>query len=113
MIMTEENESTLNFQVGDRVQLTTSLPYVKTADPMPMLRPPNVVAIGEEGTVMDCRPGGYWGVRFKKGVFLMDGRHLEKVDDAPLQSAEPEASSAEAESAELESMDGDSVDVAG
>ena len=109
--MTEENESTLELQVGDRVRLTASLPYIKTADPMPMLRPPNVVAVGEEGTVMDYRPGGSWGVRFSKGIFLMDGRNLEKVDGAS--ESEPESEETVASSEDDESVEGESVDVAG
>ena len=54
-------------------------PYVKTAEPMPMLRPPNVIRLGEEGTVLDQRPGGYWGIRFEKGAFLMDSKYIEAV----------------------------------
>lgn len=66
------------FAVGDRVRIVTLPPYVKTAEPMPMLRPPNVVSVGEEGVVVDRRPGG-WGVRFAKGMFLMDAQYLEAV----------------------------------
>jgi hypothetical protein len=69
-----------DFQAGDRVRLMNPLPYIKTADPMPMLRPPNVVTVGEEGTIVDRRPGGYWGVRFNKGIFLMESRNLERID---------------------------------
>jgi Protein of unknown function (DUF3148) len=64
---------------GDRVRVTTLPPYVKTADPMPMLRSPNVIQIGEEGIVMDCRPGGYWSVRFAGGTFLIERQHLEVI----------------------------------
>lgn len=103
--MTEENESTLDLQVGDRVRLTVSLPYIKTADPMPMLRPPNVVAVGEEGTVMDYRPGGCWGVRFKKGIFLMASENLEKVEDSE--------SAADESADEPEAVEDESADVAG
>lgn len=66
--------------VGDRVRLVALPPYVKTADPMPMLRPPTVVAVGEEGLVMSRRPGGYWGVRFSNGTFLLDSQYLEVLD---------------------------------
>lgn len=66
-----------SFGVGDRVRLALLPPYVKTADPMPMLRPPNVIQLGEEGVILDRRPGGYWGVRFTQGVFLMDEQYLE------------------------------------
>lgn len=67
------------FAVGDRVRVISLPPYVKTAEPMPMLRPPNVIQVGEEGIVLDRRPGGYWGIRFAKGAFLMESQHLESV----------------------------------
>ncbi|MBF1999915.1 MAG: DUF3148 domain-containing protein [Synechococcales cyanobacterium C42_A2020_086] len=67
------------FTVGERVRVIAIPPYVKTAEPMPMLRPPNVVRLGEEGIVLDRRPGGFWGVRFAKGAFLMDSQYLEAV----------------------------------
>lgn len=70
------------FTVGDRVRVIALPRYVKTAEPMPMLRPPNVIHLGEEGVILDRRPGGYWGVRFTKGAFLMDSQYLESVDAA-------------------------------
>lgn len=66
--------------VGDRVRVISLPPYVKTAEPMPMLRPPNVIQLGEEGIVIDRRPGG-WGVRFGRGMFLMDSQYLEVVEE--------------------------------
>jgi hypothetical protein len=69
------------FNVGDRVRVVALPPYVKTAEPMPMLRPPNVIQLGEEGIVLDRRPGGFWGVRFTKGAFLMDGQYIEALND--------------------------------
>jgi hypothetical protein len=65
------------FSVGDRVRVVALPPYVKTAEPMPMLRPPNVVCLGEEGIVVDRRPGGFWSVRFNRGTFLMDAQYIE------------------------------------
>jgi hypothetical protein len=67
------------FTVGDRVRVIALPKYVKTAEPMPMLRPPNVIKIGEEGIILDRRPGGYWGVRFAKGAFLMDSQYIEAI----------------------------------
>lgn len=65
--------------VGDRVRLVMSPPYVKTAESMPMLRPSEVIQKGEEGIILDRRPGGYWGVRFSRGAFLLESQYLEKV----------------------------------
>ncbi len=74
---------TKEFIVGEKVRVVALPPYVKTADPMPMLRPPNVISLGEEGTVIDRRPGGYWGVRFSKGAFLIDSQYIESLGFAP------------------------------
>lgn len=68
------------FTIGSKVRVVALPPYVKTADPMPMLRPPDVIHIGEEGIVIDRRPGGYWGVRFGRGAFLLDSQYMESVD---------------------------------
>ncbi|MEP0769609.1 regulatory protein SipA [Trichocoleus sp. DQ-U1] len=67
------------FVIGERVRVVTLPPYVKTAEPMPMLRPPDVIQLGEEGVVVDRRPGGYWSVRFARGVFLLDSQFIESV----------------------------------
>lgn len=63
--------------VGDRVRVVELPPYVKTADSMPMLRPPDVIRMDEEGTVLERRSGDYWSVRFERGVFLMETRFIE------------------------------------
>jgi hypothetical protein len=68
------------FAIGEKVRVVIQPPYLKTADPMPMLRPPDMIDLGEEGTVIDRRPGGYWGVRFTKGSFLLDSQYLESAD---------------------------------
>lgn len=65
------------FTVGDRVRLKSQPPYFKTADPMPMLRPPDLISVGEEGVVVEQRPGGYWVIKFERGAFLVDSPYLE------------------------------------
>ncbi|MGB7249208.1 MAG: DUF3148 domain-containing protein [Phormidesmis sp.] len=74
-----------SFQVGDHVKVQTLPPYLKSAETMPMLRPPDLVEIGEEGTVLSRKPGGYLGVRFSRGLFLIDAQYLEVVapEDLP------------------------------
>ena len=69
--------------VGIKVKVINLPTYVKTAEPMPMLRPPDVISIGEEGTVIDRRPGGYWAVRFTKGAFLMEEQYIEVIAPEP------------------------------
>lgn len=68
------------FAIGSKVRVLALPPYVKTAEPMPMLRPPDVIYVGEEGIVLDRRPGGYWGIRFSKGAFLLDSQYIESVE---------------------------------
>ncbi|ASC69724.1 uncharacterized protein XM38_006530 [Halomicronema hongdechloris C2206] len=73
-----------SFAIGDRVRLAQPPPYLKTADSMPMLRPPDLLSVGAEGIVMEHRPGGYWSVRFQPGTFLLDSQYLQKVSpDSP------------------------------
>lgn len=67
------------FAAGDRVQLIIAPPFIKTADSMPMLRPANLIAIGETGTVLARRPSGYWSVRFSNGDFLLEAQYLEFI----------------------------------
>lgn len=74
---------TKEFTVGDKVRVVALPAYVKTAEPMPMLRPPDVIRIGEEGVILDRRPGGYWGVRFAKGAFLIESQYIEAVSVTP------------------------------
>lgn len=45
-----------------------------------MLRPPDVIRVGEEGTVLSREPGDYWSVRMENGAYLLSSQYLEKVD---------------------------------
>jgi len=65
--------------LGCRVRLSQQPPYFKTAEPMPMLRPPDVVQVGEEGTIKGQQPEGYWVVHFQRGDFLVDAQYLESL----------------------------------
>ena len=71
------------FPIGSKVSVVALPPYLKTAEPMPMLRPVDVIHLGEEGIVIDCRPGGYWGVRFTRGAFLIDSQYIESIEKSP------------------------------
>jgi hypothetical protein len=71
---------TTNFAIGSQVRITSLPAYIKTAEPKPMLRPPSVVQIGEQGIVVDRRPGDFWGIKFTNGVFLMEAQYIEAVE---------------------------------
>ena len=61
----------MDFSLGDQVFLAAPLPYLKTADPMPMLRPPDLVSLEEIGEVVAVRGNGNAEVRFQAGTFLI------------------------------------------
>ena len=73
------NEAVNNLKTGDRIKVIALPPYIKTAEPMPMLRPADILTVGEEGTIIDRRPGGYYSVRFASGAFLLDSQYLERI----------------------------------
>ncbi len=66
------------FFVGDQVKVASLPKYLKTAEPMPMLRPPDLIELNEEGVIIDRRPGNYWVVRFRRGTFLIESQYLQK-----------------------------------
>ena len=66
----------MDLSIGDKVSLIVPLPYLKTADPMPMLRPPELVSAEETGIVVGLRPMGVLEVRFRRGVFLIPAEKL-------------------------------------
>ncbi|WP_017714096.1 DUF3148 domain-containing protein [Prochlorothrix hollandica] len=69
-----------SFAIGDRVQLAQRPPYLKTAEPRPMLRPPDLVPLRALGSLVEQRTGNTWVVRFDQGNFLVDTQYLEWLD---------------------------------
>jgi Protein of unknown function (DUF3148) len=69
-----------NFTIGQKVQLQRLPPYVKTAATVPVLQPASSLSIGETGTILDRRPGGYWAVRFLTGSYLLEAAYLIPCD---------------------------------
>lgn len=65
------------FEIGTQVRLRGPLPYLKTADPMPMLRPPDLVDPEETGVVVERRARDQLAVRFRRGTFLLSSSQLE------------------------------------
>ena len=68
---------TVALQIGATVELCRPLRYLKTSDPMPMLRPPDLVDPGEVGTVTAIRMMGQVTVRFRRGSFLIASDDLK------------------------------------
>ena len=70
----------MDFKINQKVKLKAPLPYLKTSENMPMLRPPDLVAIDEIGEVLSLKSPRTVEVKFRRGNFLIDIDKLEKVD---------------------------------
>ena len=70
----------MKFKINQKVKLKAPLPYLKTSENMPMLRPPDLVAIDEVGEVLSLKSPETVEVKFRRGKFLIDIDKLEKVD---------------------------------
>ena len=71
----------MNFQINQKVKLIAPLPYLKTSENMPMLRPPDLVAIDEIGQILSIKSPKSVEVKFRRGSFLIDIDKLELVED--------------------------------
>ena len=70
----------MNLKINQKVKLKSPLPYLKTSENMPMLRPPDLVAIDEIGEVLALKSPETVEVKFRRGNFLIDIDKLEKVE---------------------------------
>ena len=69
----------MKFEIKDKVKLISPVSYLKTSDNMPMLRPPDLVAIDEIGVILSIRSPNTVEVKFRRGSFLIDIDKLEKI----------------------------------
>ncbi len=69
------------FNIGTKIELVRLPTFLKTADPMPMLRPPSVLEIGDIGLITDRKPGNYWVVKFERGSFLLEAGYMQPIGD--------------------------------
>ncbi len=69
----------MEFNIQDKVRLKNPLSYLKTSDNMPMLRPPDLVAIDEVGEIISIRSPDTVEIRFRRGCFLIDINKIEKT----------------------------------
>ena len=69
----------MKFNVNDKVKLIMPLPYLKTSDNMPMLRPPDLVAIDEIGEILSIKSPETVEIKFRRGSFLIDIDRIEKI----------------------------------
>jgi hypothetical protein len=70
------------FEVGETVRLSQRPAFLKSADPMPMLRPPDLIDEGETGVVVELRTLEQRAVRFRRGTFLLTVSQLRCADES-------------------------------
>ena len=68
----------MKFEINDKVKLIAPVSYLKTSDNMPMLRPPDLVAIDEIGEILSFKSPYTVEVKFRRGSFLIDIDKIEK-----------------------------------
>ena len=69
----------MKFNIRDKVKLKNPLSYLKTSDNMPMLRPPDLVAIDEIGEITSIKSPETVEIKFRRGSFLIDIDKIEKT----------------------------------
>ena len=69
----------MKFEIKDKVKLIAPVTYLKTSDNMPMLRPPDLVAIDEVGEILSIKSPDTVEVRFRRGSFLIDIDKIDKI----------------------------------
>ena len=69
----------MKFNIKDKVKLIVPMPYLKTSDNMPMLRPPDLVAIEEVGEIISIKSPSTVEIKFRRGSFLIDTDKIEKI----------------------------------
>ena len=69
----------MKFEIKDKVKLIAPVSYLKTSDNMPMLRPPDLVAIDEIGEILAIKSPDTVEVKFRRGTFLIDVDKIKKI----------------------------------
>ena len=71
----------MKFSIGEKVSLQVPLPYLKTADSISMLRPPDLVSLDEVGVIIGIRSKDVLEVKFRRGNFLIPSERLKILND--------------------------------
>tara|TARA_Y100001968_G_scaffold185005_1_gene169449 strand:+ start:69 stop:290 length:222 start_codon:yes stop_codon:yes gene_type:complete len=66
----------MKFSIGEKVSLQVPLPYLKTADSISMLRPPDLVSLDEVGEIIGIRSNDLLEVKFRRGNFLIPSERI-------------------------------------
>ena len=70
----------MKFSIGEKVSLQVPMAYLKSADTVSMLRPPDLVSLDEVGVIIGIRPKDLIEVRFRRGEFLIPADRLKVIE---------------------------------
>tara|TARA_B100000700_G_scaffold158116_1_gene175369 strand:+ start:712 stop:930 length:219 start_codon:yes stop_codon:yes gene_type:complete len=70
----------MEFSIGDKVKIASPVSYLKTAEPMPMLRPPDLVATDEVGQIIGLDSLDLLKIKFRRGTFLLPRDKVLRID---------------------------------
>ena len=70
----------MDFSIGDKVSVEIPMPYLKTVDTIPMLRPPDLVSLDEVGEICGIRPNGLLEISFRRGKFLIPSDRITLIE---------------------------------
>ena len=70
----------MKFLIGEKVSLQVPLPYLKTADSISLLRPPDLVSLDEVGIIVGIKANDLLEVKFRRGSFLIPSERLRLLD---------------------------------
>ena len=70
----------MKFSIGEKVSLQVPMPYLKTADSISMIRPPDLVSLDEVGVIIGIRPKDLLEVKFRRGDFLIPAERLKFME---------------------------------
>eukprot|EP00271_Cylindrocystis_brebissonii_P022239 TRINITY_DN8476_c0_g1_i1.p1 TRINITY_DN8476_c0_g1~~TRINITY_DN8476_c0_g1_i1.p1 ORF type:complete len:236 (+),score=14.16 TRINITY_DN8476_c0_g1_i1:270-977(+) len=74
-------DASQELEMGSPIVIVEEPPYVKTAEPMPMMRPnEGVIKVGDVGRILDRRPKGTWAIRFAIGAYLVDRKYFQPLE---------------------------------
>ena len=69
----------MKFEIKDKVKLIAPVSFLKTSDNMPMLRPPDLVAIDEIGEIISIKSPDTVEVKFRRGSFLINVDKIKRI----------------------------------
>ena len=79
ILLLKVSDLLMKFEIKDKVKLIAPVSFLKTSDNMPMLRPPDLVAIDEIGEIISIKSPDTVEVKFRRGSFLINVDKIKRI----------------------------------